>query len=50
MALCAKLLQFLWLVSDFPYQDRYEGDDEERRVQVCDEVGFAESVVCKDRL
>jgi hypothetical protein len=50
MALCAELLQFLRLVSDLPYQDRYEGDDEERRVQVGDEVGFAERVVREDRL
>lgn len=50
MALCAELLYLLWLVADLPYQDRYKGNDEERRVQVGDEVGFAECVVRKDRL
>ena len=50
MALRAEPLKFFWLVSDLLYQNGYKGDDEERRVQVCDKVGFAERVVCEDRL
>lgn len=50
MALRTEPLHFLRLVSDLPYQDRYEGDNEKRRVQVGDEVGFAECVVREDRL
>jgi hypothetical protein len=37
-------------MSDLPYQDRYEGDNEERGIQVGDEVGFAVRIVCKNRL
>lgn len=50
MALRSKPLDFLRLLSDLLYQNRYQGDDEERRIQVCDKVGFAERVVCEDRL
>lgn len=50
MALRSKPLDFLRLLSDLLYQNRYQGNDEERRVQVCDKVGFAERVVCEDRL
>jgi len=50
MALCAESRKFLWLMPDLPYQDRYEGDNEERGVQVGDEVWFAVRVVRKDRL
>ena len=50
MALRAEPFQFLRLVSDLPYQDRNEGDDKERGVQVGDEVRFAVGVVGKDCL
>ena len=50
MALRAEPLNFLRLLSDLFYQNRYQGNDEERRVQVGDEVGFAERVVREDRL
>ena len=50
MALRAKPLDFLRLLSDLLSQNRYQGDDEERRIQVCDKVGFAERIVCEDCL
>jgi hypothetical protein len=50
VALSAKPLHFLRFVSNLPYQDRYEGNDKERGVQVGDEVRFTVGVVREDRL
>lgn len=50
VALSPPSFEFLRLVSGFADQDRYEGDDEEGRVEVGDEVRFAVGVVREDRL
>jgi hypothetical protein len=50
VALGPPSFEFLRLVSGLADQDRYEGDDEEGRVEVGDEVRFAVGVVREDRL
>ena len=50
VALGPPSFELLRLVSGLADQDRYEGDDEEGRVEVGDKVRFAVGVVREDRL
>jgi hypothetical protein len=50
VALSPPSFEFLRLIPGFADQDRYEGDDEEGRVEVGDKVRFAVGVVREDCL
>ena len=50
VAMSPPSFEFFRLIPGFADQDRDEGDDEEGRVEVGDEVRFAVGVVREDRL